>query len=107
MIPLPDSVPLEIGAILDPFGNAVHTVLSFDVVGEDVLITGADQSASCRPLWLATQGRHVVLTDVNPYRLELARKVEPDIRTVNVAGEDLTEVMNELGMKRALTLVWR
>ena len=105
VIPLPDSVPLEIGAILDPFGNAVHTVLSFDIVGEDVLITGAGPIGIMSAAVARHAGaRHVVLTDINAYRLALAHKVEPDIRTVNVVEEDLKEVMNELGMQEGFDI---
>ena len=100
VIPLPDSVPFEIGAILDPFGNAVHTVLSFDVIGEDVLITGAGPIGTMAAAVARFAGaRHIVLTDVNPYRLELAKKVMPDMRTVNIKEENLRDVMHELGMR--------
>ncbi len=100
VIPLPDAVPFEIGAILDPFGNAVHTVLSFDVIGEDVLITGAGPIGTMAAAVARFAGaRHIVLTDINPYRLELAKKVMPDMRTVNVKEENLRDVMQELGMR--------
>ncbi|MEM7798241.1 MAG: L-threonine 3-dehydrogenase, partial [Chloroflexota bacterium] len=100
VIPLPAHVSSEVGAILDPFGNAVHTVLSFDVVGEDVLITGAGPIGIMSAAVARHAGaRHIVLTDVNPYRLNLAHKVEPNIRTVDVTREDLKEVMRDLGMK--------
>lgn len=96
--PLPDSLPDEIAAFLDPFGNATHTALSFDLVGEDVLITGAG------PIGMMAAGiakhagaRHVVVTDMNDYRLELARTMGAS-RTVNVKNQDLKEVMSELGM---------
>lgn len=105
VIPLPDHVSSEVGAILDPFGNAVHTVLSFDVVGEDVLITGAGPIGIMSAAVARHAGaRHIVLTDVNPYRLELAKKVEPNIRTVNVASEDLNGVMAGLGMKEGFDI---
>ncbi len=96
--PIPDDIPDEIAAILDPFGNAAHTALSFDLVGEDVLITGAGPigimaAAICRHVG----ARHVVITDVNPYRLELAKKMGAH-RTVNVAKEKLRDVMPELNM---------
>ena len=90
VVPLPDSISLEIGAILDPLGNAVHSVLSFDVIGEDVLITGAGPIGTmAAALARFAKARHVVLTDINPYRLALAEQVA-DIRTVNVLNEDLT-----------------
>ncbi len=95
---IPDSVPDEIAAIFDPFGNAAHTALSFDLVGEDVLVTGAGPIgimavAICR----RAGARHVVITDVNDHRLELARKMGPT-RAVNAAREKLPEVMRDLGM---------
>lgn len=95
---LPEAITDEMAAILDPLGNAAHTALSFDLVGEDVLITGAGPigimaAAICRHVG----ARHVVITDVNDYRLELAKKVGVT-RTVNVAKEDLKSVMQELNM---------
>lgn len=95
---LPAAVSDEIASFLDPLGNAVHTALSFDLVGEDVLITGAGPigvmaAAVCRHVG----ARHVVLTDVNDYRLSLGTKLGAT-RTVNVAKEDLAQVMKELGM---------
>ena len=99
VIPLPKHVSTEIGAILDPFGNAVHTVLSFDMVGEDVLITGAGPIGIMAAAVARHAGaRHVVLTDLNPYRLELAKKIS-DVRTVNVTEEALPEVMHQIGMR--------
>lgn len=100
VVPLPDAIPDEIGAILDPLGNAVHTALSFDLIGEDVLITGAGPigimaAAVCQHVG----ARHVVITDVNQDRLDLARKVT-DVIAVNVANTDLREVMGQLGMKQ-------
>ncbi|ETX28484.1 L-threonine 3-dehydrogenase [Roseivivax isoporae] len=99
VIPLPDDIPDEIGAILDPLGNAVHTALSFDLVGEDVLVTGAGPIG----IMAAAVARHVgarqvVITDLNPDRLALARSVA-DVRTVNVAEEDLGEVARSLGLR--------
>lgn len=95
---LPDDVSDDMAAIFDPFGNAVHTALSFDLVGEDVLITGAGPigimaAAVCRHVG----ARHVVITDVNEYRLSLAKKMGAT-RTVDVSREELKEVMNSLGM---------
>ncbi|MEO1640864.1 MAG: L-threonine 3-dehydrogenase [Pseudomonadota bacterium] len=99
VVPLPDGISDDIGAILDPLGNAVHTALSFDLVGEDVLITGAGPIG----IMAAAVARHVgarrvVITDINDDRLALAAKVA-DVRTVNVAQEDLRDVITELGMK--------
>ncbi|MCO7224537.1 L-threonine 3-dehydrogenase [Pleionea sp. CnH1-48] len=95
---IPDDISDELASIFDPFGNAVHTALSFDLVGEDVLITGAGPIgimavAICRHVG----ARHVVITDVNEYRLELARKMGAT-RAVNVANEKLDDVMQDLGM---------
>ncbi|RYE82975.1 MAG: L-threonine 3-dehydrogenase, partial [Hyphomicrobiales bacterium] len=99
VVPLPDGVDDEIGAILDPLGNAVHTALSFDIVGEDVLITGAGPIGIMAGTVARHVGaRHVVITDISPQRLELAAKVA-DVVPVNVAKEDLREVMNRLGMR--------
>ncbi|MEO1291553.1 MAG: L-threonine 3-dehydrogenase [Pseudomonadota bacterium] len=96
--PVPNEVPDAVAAILDPFGNAVHTALSFDLVGEDVLITGAGPigvmaAAICRHVG----ARHVVVTDLNDYRLSLAAKMGAS-RVVNVGDEDLRSVMADLGM---------
>ncbi|MEE4244168.1 MAG: L-threonine 3-dehydrogenase, partial [Kangiellaceae bacterium] len=95
---IPDDISDDLAAIFDPFGNAVHTALSFDLVGEDVLITGAGPigimaAAVCRHVG----ARNVVITDVNQYRLALAEKMGAT-RAVNVAEQSLTDVMSELGM---------
>jgi threonine 3-dehydrogenase len=98
-VPLPDDIDDELGAILDPLGNAVHTALSFDLIGEDVLVTGAGPIGIMAAAVARHVGaRHVVITDVNPYRLELAGKVA-DVVPVNVAEEDLKAVMRRLGMR--------
>ncbi|MEX0280944.1 MAG: L-threonine 3-dehydrogenase [Arenibacterium sp.] len=99
VVPLPDEIPDEIGAILDPLGNAVHTALSFDLVGEDVLITGAGPIGIMAAAVARHVGaRHVVVTDVNPARLELAARVA-DVVPVNVADEDLAAVTSKLKMR--------
>ena len=99
VVPLPDEVPDEIGAILDPLGNAVHTALQFDLIGEDVLITGAGPIGIMAAAIARHVGaRHVVLTDINTDRLALAHEVAPNIRTVNVAEEELRDVTSELKM---------
>lgn len=95
---IPADISDDLAAIFDPFGNAVHTALSFDLVGEDVLITGAGPigimaAAVCRHVG----ARHVVITDVNEYRLTLAAQMGAT-RTVNVAQEQLSDVMQQLGM---------
>jgi threonine 3-dehydrogenase len=93
------SIPEEILSCFDPFGNATHTALSFDVLGEDVLITGAGP-IGCMAAAIAKHAgaRYVVVTDVNPCRLELAEKMGAT-RVVNVAHERLDTVMKELGFK--------
>ena len=100
VVPLPDSIPDEIGAILDPLGNAVHTALSFDLVGEDVLITGAGPIGIMAGAVARHVGaRHVVITDINPDRLALAAQVA-DITPVNVATQDLRSIMAGLKMQQ-------
>ncbi len=99
IIPLPDDIPDEIGAILDPLGNAVHTALSFDLLGEDVLITGAGPIGIMAAAVARHAGaRNVVITDVNADRLTLAAQVVPNVRTVDVTSEALQDVVAELGM---------
>ena len=92
------NIEKDILSIFDPFGNAVHTALSFEILGEDVLITGAGPigimaAAICKH----AGARYVVITDVNPYRLQLAQKVGVT-RAVNVSKEKLSDVIDELGM---------
>ncbi|MBH0003667.1 L-threonine 3-dehydrogenase [Pseudoalteromonas sp. SWXJZ94C] len=95
---IPDNISDELASIFDPFGNAVHTALSFDLVGEDVLITGAGPIGIMAAAVAKHVGaRHVVITDVNEYRLDLARKMGAS-RAVNVASEKLEDVIKELGM---------
>jgi threonine 3-dehydrogenase len=89
----------EVAAIFDPFGNAVHTALSFPVLGEDVLVTGAGPIGCMAVAVVRHAGaRHVVATDVNGYRLELARRMGATL-AVDVREHDLTEVQGRLGMK--------
>jgi threonine 3-dehydrogenase len=88
----------EIAALFDPFGNAVHTALEFDVLGEDVLITGAGPIGLMACAVVVHAGaRNVVVTDVNPFRLDLAKRMGAT-RAVDVRVEDLHEVQSELGM---------
>jgi threonine 3-dehydrogenase len=95
---IPDNISDDLASIFDPFGNAVHTALSFDLVGEDVLITGAGPIGIMAAAVAKHAGaRFVVITDVNPYRLELAAKMGAT-RAVNVAKESLSDVMSDLGM---------
>ena len=89
----------EVAAIFDPFGNAVHTALSFPVLGEDVLITGAGPiGIMAIPVVRQAGARHVVITDVNPFRLELARKMGATV-AVNTQETPLAEVQKQLGMR--------
>jgi threonine 3-dehydrogenase len=95
---LPDSVTDEIASILDPFGNATHTALSFSLVGEDVLITGAGPIGIMATAIARHVGaRHIVVTDVNDYRLDLARKMGAS-RAINVTRESIDDTMKSLGM---------
>ena len=95
---IPDNISDDLASIFDPFGNAVHTALSFDLVGEDVLVSGAGPIGIMAAAVAKHVGaRNVVITDVNEYRLELARKMGIT-RAVNVAKENLNDVMAELGM---------
>jgi threonine 3-dehydrogenase len=88
----------EVAAIFDPFGNAVHTALTFDVLGEDVLITGAGPIGCMAAAIVRHAGaRFVVVTDINDHRLELAKRMGANV-TVNVAREDLRDVQQRLGM---------
>jgi threonine 3-dehydrogenase len=96
---LTDAITDDIASILDPFGNATHTTLAFNMVGEDVLITGAGPIGIMAVAIAKRVGaRHVVITDVNDYRLGLARKMGAT-RAVNVSKEKLDDVMEELGMQ--------
>ncbi|HXQ64690.1 MAG TPA: L-threonine 3-dehydrogenase, partial [Steroidobacteraceae bacterium] len=89
----------EIASILDPFGNATHTALSFNLVGEDVLITGAGPIGIMAVAIARFVGsRHIVITDVNPYRLELARRMGAS-RALDVRSENLDEAMRSLKME--------
>ena len=97
--PLPDDISDDIAAFLDPLGNATHTALSFDLVGEDVLITGAGP-IGCMAVAIAKHvgARYVVITDLNDYRLELAYKMGAT-RAVNVQKQKIEDVMKDLDMK--------
>jgi threonine 3-dehydrogenase len=95
---LPEQISDDLGAILDPLGNATHTALSFDLVGEDVLITGAGPIGimACR-IARFVGARHVVITDVNEYRLDLARKMGASV-ALDVRSESIAATMRALGM---------
>jgi threonine 3-dehydrogenase len=95
---LSDSIADDIAAILDPLGNATHTALAFNMVGEDVLITGAGPIGIMAAAIVSHAGaRYTVITDINPYRLELAKKMNVT-RAVNVRERKLPDVQKELGM---------
>ncbi len=101
---LPDDISDDMGAILDPFGNATHTALRFQLVGEDVLITGAGPIGIMAAAIARHVGAHnIVITDINDYRLALAKKMGAT-RTVNVQHEDLPTVMHELGMVEGFSI---
>ena len=91
-------IDLDVASIFDPFGNATHSTLSFPVLGEDVLVTGAGPIGIMSAAIARHAGaRHVVITDVNEYRLDLAKRMGVT-RAVNVANESLADVQKELGM---------
>ncbi len=97
--PVPDGISDSIATLLDPLGNAVHTALEYDLVGEDVLVTGAGPIG----MMVVAIARHVgarfiVATDINPYRLAIVRKMGVD-RAVDARRADLRDVMADLGMK--------
>jgi threonine 3-dehydrogenase len=95
---VPDEIPDDIASTFDPLGNAVHTALSFDLIGEDVLITGAGPIGSMAASICRHVGaRHIVVTDVNEYRLELAKKMGAT-KVVNPTKQSLSDVMKELKM---------
>jgi threonine 3-dehydrogenase len=94
-----DKIDRDVAGIFDPFGNAVHTALSFPVLGEDVLVTGAGPIGIMAAAVAVHAGaRYTVITDVNPYRLELARKLGVTL-AVDVSKQSLKDVQHELGMK--------
>jgi threonine 3-dehydrogenase len=93
------SIPAEVLSCFDPLGNAAHTVLKYELVGEDVLITGAGP-IGCMATAIAKQvgARYVVVTDINPYRLEMAKKMGATL-TVDIRTETIEDAMKKLGMK--------
>ena len=96
VVPLPEEVSFDVGALLDPFGNAVHTAQQFDLMGEDVLITGAGPIGAMAAAVARRAGaRSVVITDQNDLRLQIAARLA-DVRPVNILKEDLRDVMAEL-----------
>lgn len=101
---IPAEISDELAAIFDPFGNAAHTALSFDLVGEDILITGAGPiGAMAAAICKHVGARNIVITDVNDYRLSLAKTMGAT-RTVNVSKEDLPQVMAELQMNEGFDI---
>jgi threonine 3-dehydrogenase len=99
LTPEEKSIQRDVQSIFDPLGNAVHTALSFDLLGEDVLITGAGP-IGCMAAAVAKHAgaRYVVVTDVNPYRLDLAKKLGATL-TVDVSKSSIAAAQNQLGMK--------
>ncbi len=94
-----DDIPRDVQSIFDPLGNAVHTALQFPVLGEDVLITGAGPIGIMAVAVVRQAGaRHVVISDVNPYRLELARKMNPTL-ALDVRTNSIADAQKMLGMK--------
>jgi len=99
VVQLPDSVDNEMGAILDPFGNAIHATLSFDLVGEDVLITGAGPiGIMSAAIALHVGARKVLITDINDNRLSLAKTVS-NAETLNPSKESIEDKMKDMGLK--------
>ncbi len=94
-----ENIPLDVLACFDPFGNATHTALSFDVLGEDVLITGAGP-IGCMAVAIAKHAgaRNIVITDINPYRLDLAKKAGATL-ALDVNKQTIEQAQKDLGMK--------
>ena len=100
VVPIPDDIPDEIAAIFDPFGNAVHTALSFDLVAEDVLVTGAGPIGIMAAMVAQRVGaRKVVITDINPGRLELARRLGRSPTPSTPPRRHCRSVMERMGMR--------
>ena len=96
--PIHNSIPSEIAAFFDPFGNAVHTALSYDIIGEDVLITGAGPiGIMCASICKFVGARNVVITDINEYRLDLAQKLGAS-KTINISNEKIEDYFEELNI---------
>lgn len=104
VVPIPDDIPDEIAAIFDPLGNAVHTALSFDLVGEDVLVTGAGPIGIMGAMVAQKAGaRKVLITDINPTRLALARRMGV-VHAINPAEEPLRDVMARIGLSEGFDI---
>lgn len=101
---LPSSVPDDLAAIFDPFGNATHTALSFEITGEDVLITGAGPIGIMAAAIARKAGaRRVVITDLNEYRLDLAKKMGAT-HAIDIRKENLKDVMKSIGVEYGFTV---
>jgi len=97
--PIDESIPSEIASFFDPFGNAVHSALSYRVIGEDILITGAGPIGLLAVAICNFIGaRNVVITDINEYRLKIARKLGAS-KTVNISKKSINDCYSELGIK--------
>lgn len=97
--PIPDNISDDEAAMLDPYGNAVHATLSYDLVGEDVLVTGAGPIGLMSAAIAKHVGaRHVVITDINPFRLKMAKKMGIEV-AINPQETSLSQVMKDIGMK--------
>lgn len=104
VFPLPDFVPDDVAAIFDPYGNATHTALSFELIGEDVLITGAGPIGIMAAAIAKQAGaRNIVITDVNEFRLDLARKMGAT-KAINVSKTSLQEVMKQMEISYGFTV---
>lgn len=104
VFPLPSTISDDLGAIFDPYGNAVHTALSFPLIAEDVLITGAGPIGIMGAAIAQKAGaRNVVLTDLNPYRLDLAKKMGVK-HAVNIQETSVSEVAKHIGIKDGFTV---
>ena len=104
VVQLPDSVDNEMGAILDPFGNAIHATLSFDLVGEDVLLTGAGPiGIMSGAIALHVGARKVLITDINDDRLSLAKTV-CNVETLNPSKENIEDKMKDMGLKEGFDI---
>ncbi|HEX9978120.1 MAG TPA: L-threonine 3-dehydrogenase [Acidimicrobiia bacterium] len=98
VFPVPDHITDDVASVLDPLGNAAHTALAFDMIGEDVLVTGAGPiGIMATAIARHTGARFVVVSDINPYRLALAGRMGAD-RVVDVRSAEIGPVMGELGM---------
>lgn len=104
VVKLPENISDDLAAILDPLGNATHTALSFDLVGEDVLITGAGPiGAMAAAIAKHVGARNVVICDINDYRLQLAKSLGAT-RIVNTSRESLSDVIQELQLEEGFSI---